>query len=242
MFYDFCQVAECRYPRTHLTCAHRCGNCGRFGHGQIECESPEAMQLLARRTSPLDRLDPAIHCTMPGCDSPSTHSAEAHHCGSCGSRGHSRRNCTSQGPWTFVSGSLQNLPTNVSALGTSPNISGTNLSPGISFISTNVFDPTLYQPYDPLVINNENDGEESQRERSEQQIEEHQDEREQERVLTIKCPLCSVYSTVSTTQATAHVDLIGECVHCMEENAQVFLNACGHINLCWNCAKRFSET
>lgn len=33
----YCKVAYCRFPHTHTTRGHRCGTCGKFGHGQTEC-------------------------------------------------------------------------------------------------------------------------------------------------------------------------------------------------------------
>ena len=34
-----CKVYGCRYANSHVTKDHKCGNCNRFGHGRVECES-----------------------------------------------------------------------------------------------------------------------------------------------------------------------------------------------------------
>ena len=34
---SYCKVKNCRYPDTHVTIGHKCGKCGGFGHGQMEC-------------------------------------------------------------------------------------------------------------------------------------------------------------------------------------------------------------
>lgn len=34
---SYCNVTYCRFAHTHTTRGHRCGTCGKFGHGQTEC-------------------------------------------------------------------------------------------------------------------------------------------------------------------------------------------------------------
>lgn len=94
-----CQVAQCRHSESHITSYHKCGNCGAYGHGRVECPSkpkeapldkffrvgPEPQNILnygplqALERLPTIPLDPRLHCTVPGCPVPSTHSAAAHH-------------------------------------------------------------------------------------------------------------------------------------------------------------------
>lgn len=33
----YCQVAKCRFPETHITPYHKCGQCKGYGHGRVEC-------------------------------------------------------------------------------------------------------------------------------------------------------------------------------------------------------------
>ena len=78
-----CHARGCRYPRTHLTCAHKCGICGMFGHGQLECNKLYEIEELANIAEDIDHYS----CTVPGCKQPWSHMNEAHHCLSCGKRG-----------------------------------------------------------------------------------------------------------------------------------------------------------
>lgn len=81
----YCGVRGCRYPATHLTCAHRCGTCGTYGHGQMECARVrDISRLAALSNGPVAVQDP---CTVPGCAYPWSHTLEAHHCSACGTRG-----------------------------------------------------------------------------------------------------------------------------------------------------------
>ena len=71
----YCRVQGCRHAGTHVTCAHRCGTCGRFGHGRMECERPRARATLdaCPDTLPVD-----LWCPVQGCNYPWTHTMEAH--------------------------------------------------------------------------------------------------------------------------------------------------------------------
>ena len=78
-----CQVAGCRFSTTHTTQGHRCGTCGLFGHGQIECGSEERIQKLETHLN--DVLPNDKHCCVRNCTTPWTHGTESHHCSNCGS-------------------------------------------------------------------------------------------------------------------------------------------------------------
>lgn len=71
----YCRVQGCRHADTHVTCAHRCGTCGRFGHGRMECGRPRARATLDG--SP-DTLPVDLWCSVQGCNFPWTHTMEAH--------------------------------------------------------------------------------------------------------------------------------------------------------------------
>ena len=79
-----CNVAKCRYASTHLTCAHLCGTCGAYGHGQMECGDARKVARLASLYSVSSVVTP---CGVPGCTYPSSHTSDAHHCTACGIRG-----------------------------------------------------------------------------------------------------------------------------------------------------------
>lgn len=88
-----CRVRECRFPNSHTTVAHRCGTCGQFGHGQIECQNIPLREGLVRFHG--ERINFLRRCTVPNCPHPETHSAEAHQCTKCNRR-HFEDNCIIQ--------------------------------------------------------------------------------------------------------------------------------------------------
>ena len=34
---NICKAINCRFKTTHITAGHKCGKCGKYGHGQVEC-------------------------------------------------------------------------------------------------------------------------------------------------------------------------------------------------------------
>ena len=92
-----CKVALCRFPDTHITTYHRCGNCKMYGHGRVECcEEPLTDPLDAFFIStkphhipnydkinelhnlPIEPLPRENHCTIDYCSIRHTHSSSAH--------------------------------------------------------------------------------------------------------------------------------------------------------------------
>lgn len=79
-----CRVRGCRHASTHVTMGHRCGACGRFGHGQLECLRRDRISELFDLYKD-DRI--STPCDVSGCRAPWTHAAVAHHCDTCHARG-----------------------------------------------------------------------------------------------------------------------------------------------------------
>lgn len=88
---SWCKVRDCRYRNTHIAAGHRCGTCGQFGHGQVECGKQIALNNLADDTKD-DALDKNMYCTSNGCVSKHNHTIEAHICHVCSER-HPREEC-----------------------------------------------------------------------------------------------------------------------------------------------------
>jgi len=83
-----CHVKYCRFNNSHTTRGHKCGNCKRYGHGVIECNTP-SMNILKIYTDEVkDR------CTFIGCRYPQYHTTEAHHCNKCNGRLHMENTCS----------------------------------------------------------------------------------------------------------------------------------------------------
>ncbi len=87
-----CKVAYCQYGSTHVTKGHKCGRCGKYGHGQVECLEPWRMSLLQRYEDDIifnDRI-----CTVDDCLYKQYHTTLAHHCPKCGKReAHTASDC-----------------------------------------------------------------------------------------------------------------------------------------------------
>ena len=78
----YCNVRGCRHAHTHVTQAHRCGRCSRYGHGVVECGTQIHLDLIPHSL-------PFSHefCRVLDCPWPSTHTTESHHCPDCDARG-----------------------------------------------------------------------------------------------------------------------------------------------------------
>jgi len=87
-----CKVNECRYNKTHTTKGHKCGTCGLYGHGILECHSPYKIYELKRYFN--DIMPPELQCRVEHCQYYLYHSIYAHNCKICNKREqHSERNC-----------------------------------------------------------------------------------------------------------------------------------------------------
>ena len=80
-----CFVAGCRYSETHVTLGHRCGTCGMYGHGQVECGNLLLTSNLRARDG--DVMSPAWQCQEEGCRYAWSHSTLSHYCSLCRQRG-----------------------------------------------------------------------------------------------------------------------------------------------------------
>jgi hypothetical protein len=79
-----CRVKCCRFKDSHVTRAHKCGTCGEFGHGQLECNNSAAITALSEHWN--ERLD-SNHCDVALCPTPNTHTSAGHFCKDCNKRG-----------------------------------------------------------------------------------------------------------------------------------------------------------
>ena len=81
-----CHVYQCRHPETHVTSGHRCGLCGLYGHGQLECHDESAKRALDNMFRH-DRVPSHLQCSIDGCMHRHTHMSASHHCHQCHMRG-----------------------------------------------------------------------------------------------------------------------------------------------------------
>ena len=81
-----CRVAGCRFPRSHTTPGHRCGACGAYGHGQLECSDDIRKRALGQHHR--DALPQDARCTIARCVHAWNHTLAGHACSACGLFGH----------------------------------------------------------------------------------------------------------------------------------------------------------
>lgn len=90
-----CRVRGCRFPASHVTCSHKCGTCGTYGHGQQECGKMDLIHQLIVHPSYRARLSQNMRCTVDGCVQAWSHTTTAHNCSICNARGGAHANsCT----------------------------------------------------------------------------------------------------------------------------------------------------
>jgi hypothetical protein len=87
----FCRVKGCNFARTHATVDHKCGNCNKFGHGKVECNSQYKQNNLLLYHD--DAMPPSLWCTAEGCKKKEYHMIDSHYCSMCNVRGHMESDC-----------------------------------------------------------------------------------------------------------------------------------------------------
>jgi hypothetical protein len=87
----YCTAENCRFPQYHVTSGHKCGKCGQYGHGLMECGSPVK---LSKLFSSLGFILPIeLHCKFNECKYNQYHTTNGHHCSTCHERLHSATTC-----------------------------------------------------------------------------------------------------------------------------------------------------
>ena len=103
-----CKVLQCNFSDSHTTKGHKCGRCGQYGLGVLECRSEASKQSLVQYWN--EELPNEKQCSLNGCSHSWSHSKESHNCSKCGIRGrHSIIDCPIR-------------PFNPNGMGESPNI------------------------------------------------------------------------------------------------------------------------
>lgn len=88
---NFCKVEKCRFSHSHTTISHKCGICGKYGHGERECNNLLKINNLHKYLH--ETLEISNQCKIAGCKYSLYHSINAHHCSKCNKREHSSRTC-----------------------------------------------------------------------------------------------------------------------------------------------------
>ena len=86
MMNHYCKVNYCRYADKHTTFGHRCGKCGGYGHGQMECGNAELLKYLRNYKNEI--LPKLLRCQVSECKYPKYHTSDSHPCSLCDGMGH----------------------------------------------------------------------------------------------------------------------------------------------------------
>ena len=87
----YCKVKYCRFSAFHTTKSHRCGTCGEFGHGQMECRYAEQKRDLQQYLH--EELPPDKWCEFDYCEHRKYHTTQSHYCKFCRELHHSINDC-----------------------------------------------------------------------------------------------------------------------------------------------------
>ena len=91
-FKDHCRVLGCRYKGTHLWQDHTCGDCGKRGHGQMECGNNDLINEL-KLYGINDKLKEELHCRSTSCSRKQYHTTASHLCTICKNKGKEISKC-----------------------------------------------------------------------------------------------------------------------------------------------------
>lgn len=248
-----CRVRNCRHPTTHTTVAHRCGTCGQFGHGQMECQNIPLREGLVRFHG--ERINFLRRCTVPNCPHPDTHSSSAHHCTKCGRR-HQENNCIIQNLEThrnrFRDDYVQyfNEMNFLTVNGNDDVVVPIHLGMGCQLfirvkggVMTSLFmhsdswgqygpseDYDIYREY---VIGCNMLEPNSFCQLPEPEVNDIPDNEHAINDREIECPLCRTINLESQVSVAYGLEM--RCSVCMEANVDRFFQACGHACICHTC-------
>ena len=205
-----CKVLGCRFSYSHTTSGHKCGRCGEYGHGVLECRDKEAKENLKQYR--LDFLPKEEQCLFPNCRYKWSHSCISHHCHKCGGN-HKSDDC--------------GIIRDISKCGRIFN----DFSKLIEN-QTHHFMIVLVDEEEYIIRNNQGKISVLSLETSytNKFINGYNKIFEED---LIKCPLCR---TVNLKKEVFNINgLDSKCSVCLDENINKFFKICGHACVCNNC-------
>ena len=254
-----CRVQGCRHSTYHTTVAHRCGACGEFGHGRMECQNPRERERLSRYHG--ETINFLRRCTVPNCPHPETHSTQSHHCTKCGNL-HQEDNCIIQNLDVHMARFNQEhylnyfQPMNFANVHRDHNVVvpiqlglGSQLFVRMKDgIMTSLFmhqdswgqygpsqDLDVYREYvlDCLILDDNSFCQLPYPEPGPDINNLYNDVEEEINIREIQCPLCRTVNLED--QVLTAYGLEVRCSVCMDANVDRFFQACGHACVCHTC-------
>ena len=241
----FCQVRNCRHKYSHVTFGHKCGKCGNYGHGQIECGN----SILINRLLKYRNQVIPIHnrCNVINCNNNKLHKTIGHQCKKC-NRYHSEENCIIQ-PFNILLNNFGHEPTLQNfdidnfkiyhetsnfeksyikiflGQGCSAFIRNINGDIMTIFMHCDSFGQYGYETSDLPIL--------------EKFIEGCIEIKPNKKINCIKCPLCRKENNLDSIFEIKGND--SKCCICLEKNVSIFLSKCGHACMCNTCFKNIKS-
>ncbi len=237
-----CKVSYCRFPMSHVTLEHLCGTCNIKGHGQVECEDTEMKSKLKHFYN--DTLPISNQCTIPNCNSKTTHNNDAHHCINCNRR-HNESECI-----------IQDLDTHSNTYGLDKDTITnfiTNPANQHSFITTyagmgcNVYvrsdmmslfmHQDSYGQYGPNcddtpILNEFLNG---YTDKTDEFVAPDYGSTD----YSIKCPMCRTINTQNDILEIKGSN--AKCIICDENDVEIYLSKCKHSDICSDCCNKLEK-
>lgn len=249
----FCNVENCRYKFTHVTSAHKCGKCAKYGHGQIECCNNYLINKLLKHQN--DELSRSDWCTVNNCVNHRKHKTKSHECSKCG-RFHSEEECIIQ-PFDVLfnnygfENTLQNFDIENFKRYHSTSIYQKTfvkifLGQGCSAFIRNINGEimTIFMHCDSWGQYNYSTSDLPIYEKFiedciEVQPNINNNDDNNEDVDCIKCPICRKKNNFESIFEIKGSE--SKCAICLEKNVDIFLSTCGHACMCTICFKELKN-
>ena len=244
---SYCKVDGCRFPESHTTRGHKCGYCGSYGHGQIECGNSTKIEDLREyfeEILPIEKW--CTYCPSTSTFIKKTHTNEAHNCKNCGKR-HGEDQCIIQefevyserfisinevnrfSKQKFQDAEDDNIYTSVySGMGSTLYIRKKNGSILSLFMHGDSWGQYGSNLDDRPILNNFIEGLDYV-----DNINFFRDELLES--CSYKCPICRTYNEKS--KVVKAFGLEDKCKICLENNVERFFSECGHAVACEECFK-----
>ena len=225
-----CKVAHCRHPKTHTVTGHKCGTCGKYGHGQVECGNTDKINALKKYKK--DKIN--TPCKSYGCKFKHLHTSEGHLCHKCG-RFHPIQYCPIQ---NFVRtqerfSDFLSDTNPVQIFGTQDN------KYFITYVGMGciIYTRKKYGSVQCFFMHSDNQGQYGPTTDDRPILNtflEGLDEihfQPNQQTITKKCPLCrkKIYKTIEIKGSS------DKCSICLDKKVELFFPDCGHATTCKEC-------
>ena len=243
----FCKVLHCRFSHSHTTIEHLCGSCNIKGHGQIECNNSKLKHDLKKFYN--DVLPISNQCSIPNCNSKTTHNNEGHHCINCGRR-HTESDCI-----------IQYIDTHCDRFG----LDKSNI---IQFLTNPINNNCFIASYagmgcyiyirsdmKSLFMHQDSHGqygpstddtpilntflEKYSDKTSQYNLSNDDNHTNDVKEYSIECPFCRTINTSNEIMEIKGSD--HKCIICDDKNIEIYLSKCKHSHICSECCNKLKK-